>query len=88
MIETTDDPDEARYVVTLKGLLVLCLKKYLPEMDSLDLIAVADEICQQAYDYACKLAEPNQVPAIVFVSGHQGDFEAIEVGDGEDEEVM
>jgi len=89
MMEVTRELENECYVLTLKGIITKCLKDYCPEMSVTELIDAADTICREVYEYSVGMCEPNQIPAIVFMEGHYGQFEAIMVHDElSEEEVM
>ena len=78
VMEVIDELTDDCYVLTAKGVLVKALFDKLDFDEAETCIDVASYCMEQLYEYATNFTKGDQIPAIVFSTSKNGEFEPID----------
>ena len=86
-MDIVDEMTPDCYFLSAKGVIVKGLNDCM-DLPMEDMLTIAEHVAVCLHKYATDLCGPNQIPAIVYTMGTHGEFQPIDTGPDEDEEVM
>ena len=86
-LEIVNEMSDDCVFLSAKGVVVKALHDCL-DLPAEDLLTIGDHVAVCLHQYATDLCGPNQIPAIVYTMGYRGEFQPIDTGIDDEEEVM